>query len=270
MKTKNLANLTVLIVIALFLGACSELEDRGPLKEELLIYCGITMIKPMRKVANAVEEQENCTIRITKGGSGNLLRSLKENKIGDLYLPGSEFYMQTCLDEGIVTETIFVGYNKAALIVSKGNPKGFSNDPAQLTNTDYAVVIANPESGSIGREAKKVLERRGVADAALANSAYFTTDSKDITKAIKYGEADLSINWYATSFWPENRDEVESIAIDEQFAPRKQLLLGLLKFSKHPDIARSIMEYVASPAGRQIFAEYGFLSDTALPPVHTE
>jgi len=70
------------------------------------------------------------------------------------------------------------------MIVPKGNPKGLSNDPAQLTNTAYAVVMANPDSGSIGRETKNVLERRSVTDAALNNVIYFTLDSKGIANAM--------------------------------------------------------------------------------------
>ncbi len=227
---RQITSTIMLVVVFLTVTACTKHEDPVPSKE-LLIYCGITMIHPMREIADIIEEQDDCIIKITKGGSGYLLHAIKENKVGDLYLPGSDSYMQTCISEGLVKETILVGYNKAALIVPKGNPKKLTGDPAQLTNIAYGVLIANPESGSIGRESIKVLDRRGVTDTALNNVIYFTLDSKDITKAIKRGDVDLAINWYATSYWPENKQIIESIVIDEQYAPRKKLLLGLLECS---------------------------------------
>ncbi|MCP3672453.1 MAG: ABC transporter substrate-binding protein [Gammaproteobacteria bacterium] len=53
-------------------------------RKELLIYCGITMIQPMSEIASIIERQEGVKISIIKGGSGNLLRSIRFNAAGDL------------------------------------------------------------------------------------------------------------------------------------------------------------------------------------------
>ncbi len=136
--------------------------DASNRKKEILIYCGITMILPMQEIARIIEKEQDCVIKITKGGSGNLLSGIKANQMGDLYLPGSDSYMETAITDGLVVETVLVGYNQAALIVPKGNPKKITPDPANLANEQYAAVIANPKSGSIGRQTKKILEKRGV------------------------------------------------------------------------------------------------------------
>ncbi len=226
-------------------------------KKELLIYCGITMVRPMSDIARIIEKQENCRIIVTKDGSGNLLRSLKANEVGDLYLPGSDSYIKTCLDEGLVGETVFVGYNKAAMMVRKGNPKQITADLGNLASNRYYVVLGDPDSGSIGRETKKILERRGIYNAALSNVQQLTTDSKDLILVLKRKEADVVVNWYATAVWPENAPHVEVLPIDEQYAAKKWLVLGLLKTSRHPAIARKFMAYAASEKGRALFAKYG-------------
>jgi molybdate transport system substrate-binding protein len=226
-------------------------------KKELLIYCGITMIKPMSDIARIIEEQENCRIIITKGGSGNLLKSIKINKVGDLYLPGSDSYIKTCLQENIVTDTVFVGYNKAALMVQKGNPKGITADLSNLTSKEYSIVIGNPDSGSIGRETKKILEKRGIFQEVAANALKMTTDSKELVRVLKDKEADLVINWYATSTWAENVSCVHVLGISEKYARKKKLVIGLLRTSKYPEIARKFMEYAASEQGQELFRKYG-------------
>lgn len=226
--------------------------------EELLIYCGITMIHPMREVADIIEAERDCVIKISKGGSGNLLRAIRFNKAGDLFLPGSETYIETCLQEGLVDETAFLGYNVAAIVVPKGNPRHISNDPGVLTNDSFVVIMADPDSGSIGREAKAVLERRGIFEALIKKGVFLTTDSKDITSAVKSGTADVGINWYATTLWKENAEFVDGLLMDEQYAPQERLTIGLLPYSRFPDTARRFMEYASSPEGRAIFRKYGF------------
>lgn len=261
MKT---AYVVVTVVVLAAIVFCAAVAYRGPAEanatageKELLVYCGITMIKPMSEIARAIEEQEGCKIIITKGGSGNLLRAIKVNKLGDLYLPGSDSYIKTCQEEGLVSETVHVGYNKAAIMVRKGNPKSISNDLKNLPSPDHYVVICDPNSGSIGRETKKILERAGIFDQVLGNVSQLTTDSKDLVNVLRNKQADLVINWYATSTWPENEPYVDALAIDGQYASKKRLVLGLLTCSKHSEIARKFMAYASSEKGRALFQKYG-------------
>jgi len=126
-----------------------------------------------------------------------------------------------------------------------------------LASPDYYVVICNPNSGSIGRETRKILERAGIFDQVSRNASQLTTDSKDLVNVLRNKEADLVINWYATSTWPDNQPYVDVLSIDEQYAFKKKLVLGLLTFSKHPDIARKFMAYAASEKGKTLFEQYG-------------
>ena len=246
----------VMVLVLVFASGCGR-PEAAP-RDELLVYCGITMIQPMREVADIIEAERGCVIKITKGGSGNLLRAIRFNRAGDLFLPGRESYMETCLQEGLVEETAFLGYNVAAIVVPKGNPKHIPNDPEFLTNSTCVVIMADPGSGSIGLEAKAVLERRGVFEAVMKKGTFLTTDSKDITRALKSGTADVGINWYATTLWDENVAFVDGMLMDEQYAPQERLVIGLLHYSRFPDTARRFMEYASSPEGRAIFRKYGF------------
>lgn len=257
-QRKWMAMVALSMVSAVFLAGCQK--EKEPLevsKKELLIYCGITMIRPMAEIARVIEAQENCKITIIKDGSGNLLKAIKANGVGDLYLPGSDSYIETCLKEGLVTETAFVGYNKAALMVQKGNPKAITADLDNLAKPDYYVVIGNAKSGSIGKETKLILEKKGIYDKVLANTKHLTTDSKDLITYLKTKEADLVINWYATATWEENRDHVDVLPIDPKYATPEKLVLGLLNISSHPDIARKFMAYASSEQGKAIFDKYG-------------
>ncbi len=247
--------LFLLTAFSLFVVSCGASETAR--KPELLIYCGITMIKPMAEIAEIIEAQEDCKIIITKGGSGNLLKSIETNQVGDLYLPGSDSYIKIATEEGLVVDSVFVGYNKAALMVQKGNPKDISANLDNLASQDYYVVIGNPNSGSIGRESKQILEKKGIFTDVQRNARQLTTDSKDLALVLKNKNADLVLNWYAVSTWPENEAYMDVLAIDEEFAAKKRLVLGLLNTSVYPDTARKFMDYAASEEGQAIFRKYG-------------
>ena len=257
MKKKIIVMGTVLMFLGLmFLTGCIDNQEPEA-EKELLIYCGITMISPMSEIAEIIEEQENCKIIITKGGSGNLLDSIRVNQIGDLYLPGSDSYIETCLEEGLVTENVHVGYNKAAIMVQKDNPKNISANLTSFLNESYIIYLGNPDSGSIGKETKKIFEKKGIWDNVSSNVAQLTTDSKDLTGCLVDKTADLVVNWYATSTWDENEPYIDAMAISEEYASKKKLVLGLLTTSEYPEIAREFMDYASSDAGREIFNKYG-------------
>lgn len=258
MKNNTICVYCVIPVLTLLLIGCSpSAQSKSDSPKELLIYCGITMIKPMTEIAKKIESQQNCKIVITKDGSGNLLKSIKTNQVGDLYLPGSDTYIHACLQQGLVTETVHVGYNKAALLVVKGNPKKITPDLSQLVCKNYYVVIGDPTSGSIGKETKAILEKRGIFDQVMSNARRLTTDSKHLISVLKDREADLVVNWFATATWPENKPYVDVLPIDPQYAQPKKLVLGLLKTARHPEIARKLMQLAVSREGRSIFRKYG-------------
>lgn len=160
-----------------------------------------------------------------------------------------------------MTEYVHVGYNQAALLVDKGNPKSVTPDLQQLLRQDLDVVLCSHEVGSIGRESKKLLESANIYNQVLQRAIYLTSDSRNLNGALKQGDADLIINWRATAFFEENRETMDVIDLDPGLAIPKKLLLNLLTFSKHPDVSRRFMEYAASEEGQAIFRQYGFLDN---------
>lgn len=256
----------LLLSLAAFLplAGCGQQAPTGAQesKPELLIYCGITMAHPITAIAKIIEKERNVTIRVNQGGSEDLYQSLKESRKGDLYLPGSASYRKQYLPDGLLGEFVHVGYNQAALLVPKGNPKGLKADLNNLTRKDLAVVACNPDTGSIGRESKRILEKFGNYQAVMGNAVFLTTDSRNMNKALADGDADIILNWRATAFFPENSGKFDVLDLDPAVAEPKKLLLNILTFSKYPEVAKRFMEYAASPEGQEIFRQYGFIDNT--------
>lgn len=229
-------------------------------KPTLLFYCGITMVKPMSEIAKIIEKKYNCNIQIIQGGSKDLYQSLAFSKKGDIYLPGSDSFRKANLKDGYLLDSKYIGYNQAAIFVQKNNPKNITSLDS-LLDEDIATILCNPKSGSIGKMTKNILHK--YKDESFFEDAYdlavlIGTDSRNLNKALIAKKVDMTINWKATGYWPENNKDIDVISIDEKYAPKKKLVLNLLSFSKHPEIAKSFMEFAASKEGQEIMKKYGF------------
>ncbi len=227
-------------------------------KEPLIFYVGITMVKPMQELSTEFEKMNNCKIKILQGGSQELYDSIKLSKIGDLYLPGSDSYIKKYANENIFLDSVFVGFNKLALIVKKGNPKNIKNSLDELTNPRLNVVLGNAESGSVGNATKKVLIKYGNYQQAILNTIYLAPDSRNLTQSIKEDKADLILNWYATIFWDQNKNIVEALEIDDEYTNKSKLVLTLLNTSKNKPLAKKFLEFASSAKGKATFKKYGF------------
>ncbi|MBD3840612.1 MAG: substrate-binding domain-containing protein [Campylobacterales bacterium] len=229
-------------------------------KPQILFYCGITMVKPMKEMAKIIEDKYNCEVVISQGGSKDLYDSLKLSKKGDLYLPGSDSYRKKYLKDGFLLDAVYIGYNKAAIFVQKGNPKNIKNLDS-LLDENIATILCNPKSGSIGKMTETLLKTykgQEFLDNAYDYAAQIGTDSRNLNKAIADKTADMAINWRATGFFPENKEYITVIEIDEAYAPKKNLVINLLSFSQNKEIAKAFMDFAASPEGAQIMKKYGF------------
>jgi molybdate transport system substrate-binding protein len=241
-----------LMLLALSVG-------RVEANHELLIYTGITMVRPIAELAARFETKEKIKIQIIQGASEDIYQSARKSRLGDIYFPGEPSFREKYLSEGLFGYHRLVGFNQIALFVQKGNPKKVQPKLTELLRKDIAVLIGNTDSGSIGLETKQTLDRFKLYDKVVTNAAFMMPDSRSINASLKKGEADLALNWRATAFFPDNKPFMDIVDLDPSIAELQALLLIQLTFSKKPELARKFIDYVASPEGQLVFRNYGFV-----------
>ena len=154
-------------------------------EKELLIYCGITMVRPITELARQFEQAEKVRVTISQGGSEDLYQSAKRSRLGDIYFPGEPSYRARHLAEGLLGYHKLVGYNQVAIILPKGNPKQVKPDLQELLRKDLVFILGNAESGSIGQEGKRVLDRANLYPKAVAKAAVMMPDSRAINLSLR-------------------------------------------------------------------------------------
>lgn len=262
MSRRNFAFCIALLLSWLALPATLVRAEAN--KPELLLYCGITMIRPMTEIAQVFEKREQVKITLAQGGSEDLYQSAKHSRQGDLFLPGEPSYRAKHLPEGLLGEVVTVGYNQMALMVAKGNPHKVKGDPRELLRKDLVAILGNAESGSVGAESKRILDQLGIYPAVVKQVAFLAPDSRSLVNAMKKGEADITLNWRATGYFPDNAAVLDVIDLDPKLATPQALLLSMLTFSHNKALARRFMDFAASEEGQAIFRKHGFLDNRAV------
>lgn len=245
----------------LFIALLFSLPSAQAQEKELLIYCGITMVRPITELARQFEQTEKVRITISQGGSEDLYQSAKRSQLGDIYFPGEPSYRARHQAEGLLGYHKLVGYNQVSIVVPKGNPKQVKADLKELLRKDLVLILGNVESGSIGQESKRVLDGAGMYPKAVAKAALMMPDSRAINLSLRRGEGDIALNWRATAFFPDNAPHLDVIDLDTKLAAPQALLLIQLNFSKSPALAQKFIDFAASPEGQAVFRKYGFLDN---------
>lgn len=227
-------------------------------KKEMLIYCGTTMLRPVMELSAIVEKEKNCVIKVSFGGSDHLRKSIEVNRIGELFFPGAASYIHSLQEKGLITETVDVGSNEIAIFVQKGNPKNVKADLSELMRPDLEVVLGAKHAGSIGRATEMSLSRTGIYDTAINKALFLATDSKDLVQALRKKRADVVLNWGSVGYADENKQYIEKISLPVEQALQQKLTIGLLSFSRNPELGKYFLELAASSRGKEIFSRYGF------------
>ena len=228
-------------------------------ENNLLIYCGITMVRPITELARNFEQREKIKVSIAQGGSEDLYQSARKSRVGDIYFPGEPSYRAKYLSEGLLGEYRLVGYNQLAIFVQKGNPKKVKGEVSELFRKDLTLVIGNAESGSVGQETKQMLDKLKLYPKVVSKAAFLMPDSRSLSLTMRRGDADVTLSWRATAFFPDNLPYMDVIDLDPRIAEPQELLLNLLTFSKNPAMAQKFIDYAASPDGQAVFRKFGFL-----------
>lgn len=257
-------SMALLSFFLLFLCSCDNntLDGKGQngteAKKEILVYCGITMAQPVMELAALVEKEKNCTVKVSYGESEWLKSTALATKIGDIFFPGAPVYLESMLKDGTVKETVEVGENRIVLMVQKGNPKNVQPDLHEVLRKDLQVVLGASGAGSIGKETQHNLDKLGIYKQAIDKALYLTADSKGLAQAIRSKDADVVVNWRAVASFKENAPFMDVIHLPEQQTEKRKLVMGVLSYSRHKDLADYFLAEAVSTTGKEIFARYGF------------
>ena len=222
------------------------------------IFCGAAGRPAIEEVANAFEKEYGVVVARAYGGSGTVLSQMIIGETGDVYVPGSDDFMEIAEGKGVIIEGTrkTVCYLVPGIAVQKGNPKGISS-LQDLTEPGIRVGIGNPEAVCLGAIAANIFEEAGVADAIRPNVVTHAGSCGQVATLLKLKEVDAVIGWDVFAHWAP--EEIEFVPIPEELARPRHIPAAVVKFSQNQQLARQFVDFISeSEASQEIFSKHGY------------
>lgn len=237
------ASLSVLVVSGLVLLLWAPWDRPGiSASRPLVLHCAAGMAKPVQEIIHAYKEKYGVEVQDNFAGSGQLLSTMRTGK-GDLFLSADQYHMDKAQNEGLVAETIPVGYLEPVLIVkattqeklkAQGKPVSGLQD---LLRPELKVALANPELAAIGKMVKDALCEPKIGLwpkldnelQARSNRVSTVGTVHDVLTAVRTADNTLGIVWRA------NAKPVDAVVIVEspELQNRKETIrIGILTSAK--------------------------------------
>jgi molybdate transport system substrate-binding protein len=245
-----------LLLIALFLPVFTAGFPGVAKAEELFMYCGAGLRQPVDELLDEYRQRTGVNVAVEFGGSGQLLARFKATGKGDVFMPGSHFYVdqlkaskQVLFSQPVVLHTpvVAVNANKAEEI------KIF----ADLGKPGTRVGLGDPKAMALGRTAEDILDHSGLKKVILKNTSVRAATVKQLTLYVAKGDVDAGIIARADAF--QNKKNVVFFNIDPSWYTPEIVTVAVLKSSSNPEAARKLALFIGSSHGVEIFGKYGFL-----------
>jgi len=215
--------------------------------------------KPPAQEAKAAYERQNpgVTVDMTCGGSGTLLQQMTLEKTGDIYMPGSDDYMDKAeAKEAVIPGTrAIVAYLVPMICVQKGNPKGITG-LADLARPGLTVGLAEAGAVCLGDVSAQSLENAGLLAAVRKNVITYARSCEQTQQLVQLGEVDAVIGWDAFQQWAP--DKIDVVPIPLEYARPRTIPVAISVYSTHRGAAQRFVDFLTSTEGKAIFSKHGY------------
>lgn len=225
--------------------------------QRLTVFAGAASKPALEELARTYGEKRGIAVDITFGGSGSVLTQCSQEHYGDLYVPGSDDFMDKAAAKEAVlkdTRTPLV-YLVPTLGVAKGNPKHVKG-LADLSRPDVRVVLGEPKSVCLGAIARDALQAEGIWDKVAPRVVSYATSCENVLQVLLLGEADVIIGWDV--FARQHPDKVESIPLPAKYSRSRNIPAAVIKWSTQPEAARTLIEFLAGPEAKPVWQKHGY------------
>jgi len=248
---------------AVALGGLLHLTDNdqpaaGGRPERLVVFAGAASQPATSEVAQLFTRQTGIRVDCSFGGSGTVLNQIRMEHYGDLYIPGSDDYMDKAEADGLVDPSTRkeICWLRPVICLPKGNPKGI-RELSELSQPNMRVAIGDPKSVCLGSIAKAAMEEAGVYGAIRPRIVTFASDCQQIATLIRMGEVDAAVGYDV--FQKQSPDDMDCIPIVG--VKMVSVPVAVVPFTKHRELALQFAAFISGPEGRKVFARHGYTID---------
>lgn len=250
-----------LAILLLCMAALAGCALPGQNEPTLVVFAGSASKPALDELARDFQARRGVRVEITYGGSGTVLSQMILAKTGDLYIPGSQDFMDTAEAKGAVDPSTrsVVAYLIPAIAVPTGNPKGILT-LQDLARPGLRVGIGNPDSVCLGLFAMEIFDKARLTEEIKRNIVVQAKSCDDTATILALGQVDAVIGWDVFDDWQPDKITVVPLPA-EQVVKTGNIPVALSAFVRSKELALEFVSYITGAEGRRVFAKHGYLVD---------
>ncbi len=242
------------------LGLVSLLAGTRVAAGEVTVFAAASLSDALRELAALHQKATGDTVRLNLGASSILARQIQEGAPADLFFSADEAKMDDLARAGLieaVTRRSLLSNSLVIVVAADGGPP-LESAPDLARPAVRRVAIAEPETVPAGIYAREYLRRIGLWE-KVAGKMIPTENVRAALAAVESGDVDAGIV-YRTDALSSARVRI-AFGVPRAEGPKISYPIALVKGGANPEGARRFLALLASPAGKSVFAKYGFITE---------
>jgi molybdate transport system substrate-binding protein len=237
---RRLLAISVLVALA----GCSGSDDEVA---TVTVFAASSLTAPFTEIETEFEaEHPDIDVVFSFAASSELATQITEGAPADVFASADTVTMDRIADD-LVGDSIVFATNRLQIVTEPGNPLGITT-LADLAEPSILFVTCAPDV-PIGAYTSEALAKAGVD----VNPVSFEENVKSIVTKVATGEADAGVV-YATDAIAAG-SSVTGVDIPDEFNVSVSYPIAL---TSPNEAARTFVEFVSSPRGREILEDFGF------------
>lgn len=221
------------------------------------VFAGSASKAPLEALAALYEKKTGTETELTFGGSGTMLSQMILAKAGDVYIPGSDDFMDKAEEKGVVAKgkRKVVAYLVPTIGVQKGNPKGIRG-LEDLTHPGIRVGVGAPGAVCLGDIAVEIFAETRLTEKVKPNIVTHANSCEQVAAILRMKQVDAIIGWDVFSSWAP--DDIQAIPLPAKLRKYRYIPAAVTDYATDPEAAQRFVNFLCSKTSKAVFKKHGY------------
>ena len=227
-------------------------------QEKLTIAAAADLGPAFKEITAGYEKESGTRVDLILGSSGNFFAQIQNGAPYDMFFSADRDYAKKLQNAGQADHLTAYAEGTIVLWVRNDSKLDLKRGMGVLLDPSVKkIAIANPTHAPYGRAAMSALEHFALTD-KVKDKLVLGENISQATQFIQTGAAEIGITALSLALSPALKSEGRYWEIPRDAYPRIEQAAVILKSAKNLSAATAFLEYLQTPAARDIMQRYGF------------
>lgn len=227
------------------------------LADEIIVSAAASLTDVLKEISNGYQSKSKNTVKFNFGPSSGLARQIEEGAPADMFFSADEAQMDALekngrLEPGTRRNLLT---NQLVIVVPSDSKLAIASPKDLLKSEVKRIALAEPPV-PVGVYSSKYLEAEGLWD-KIKPKVVPVQDVRATLASVESGNVEAGFVYKTDAAVSKKVKIVYEVPIDK--GPKIVYPVAIVKESKRKDTARDFLNYVQTPASKELFKKYGFV-----------